>query len=359
MPATRESTICRYHYDPLDRLAALGPSTEVDARLFYLKDRLFTEDQGEVKHTLFQHDNRLLAQQRRDNNAVSTKLLATDLQRSVLRALDATRIHPLAYTPYGHHSPDSGLLSLPGFNGERRDPVTGHYLLGNGYRAFNPVLMRFNSADRLSPFDKGGMNSYAYCAGSPMTRVDPSGASWLALLGQGVGTALNVIFAGAAINRAAAAIVSGAQQSILTRVGNVGSFLGGAASLPSRMLGIPGAVNAAVPTSVPTLASNLGVIGGQVLTGAGALAQNYVIAQKWWAAAGANGQSRGRVLWEALKEASGWNLLRRQPPGKVSGRSSDVSLQQVVTPPSPSPDTRDPLGQQAQRSAHLLRRNTL
>src|SRR5207253_4738400 len=77
--------------------------------------------------------------------------------------------------PYGHRAPEGGLLSLLGFNGERPDPVTGHYVLGNGYRAFNPVLMRFNSPDSLSPFEEGGLNAYAYCVGDPINRVDPTG----------------------------------------------------------------------------------------------------------------------------------------------------------------------------------------
>jgi RHS repeat-associated protein len=102
-------------------------------------------------------------------------LLATDQQRSVLHALDATQPHPLAYTPYGHRPAQNGLLSLLGFNGERPAPVTGHYLLGNGYRAFNPVLMRFNSPDSLSPFGEGGLNAYAYCIGDPINRNDPTG----------------------------------------------------------------------------------------------------------------------------------------------------------------------------------------
>ncbi|WP_010202033.1 RHS repeat-associated core domain-containing protein, partial [Pseudomonas amygdali] len=43
------------------------------------------------------------------------------------------------------------------------------------YRAFNPVLMRFNSPDTLSPFGRGGLNAYAYCQGDPVNRSDPDG----------------------------------------------------------------------------------------------------------------------------------------------------------------------------------------
>ena len=64
---------------------------------------------------------------------------------------------------------------LLAFTGQPRDPLTGCYHLGNGHRTYNPVLMRFHSADRLSPFDKGGINAYAYCVGDPVNRHDPSG----------------------------------------------------------------------------------------------------------------------------------------------------------------------------------------
>ncbi|XXE49650.1 RHS repeat-associated core domain-containing protein [Pseudomonas sp. R3-56] len=175
MLSTDETLLCRYHYDPLDRLAYCTPAAQASTHRFYLKERLASEIQGSVQRSIFQHDDQLLAQQQRKNEISTTTLLATDQQRSVLQALDAAQPHPFAYTAYGHRPRENGLLSLLGFNGERPDPVTGHYLLGEGYRAFNPILLRFNSPDSWSPFGKGGLNAYAYCKGNPVNSEDPSG----------------------------------------------------------------------------------------------------------------------------------------------------------------------------------------
>jgi RHS repeat-associated protein len=77
------------------------------------------------------------------------------------------------YSPYGYqaHAP----LSRLGFTGQPVDAITGHYPLGNGRRSYSASLMRFCASDRLSPFSAGGINSYAYCAGDPVNRTDPSG----------------------------------------------------------------------------------------------------------------------------------------------------------------------------------------
>lgn len=112
------------------------------------------------------------------NRAIACTLLAVDRQRSPLHAITAAQQQALAFSAYGTCNPQDTPLTTLGFTGEQRITSTGHYLLGNGYRAFNPVLMRFNGPDKLSPFGKGGLNSYAYCAGDPVNRVDPAGTIW-------------------------------------------------------------------------------------------------------------------------------------------------------------------------------------
>ncbi|POA19085.1 Rhs family protein [Pseudomonas sp. FW300-N1A1] len=176
MPVSHRATVLsRYSYDPLDRQTDCTLRTLPTLQRFYCKSRLATEIQGTLRTSVFQHDDQLLAQQRQQDGKVDTALLATDQQRSVLGACGLTGFHLLAYSPYGHRPAENGMLSLLGFNGERPDPLTGHYHLGNGYRQFNPVLMRFNSPDSWSPFGKGGLNAYAYCDGDPRNGIDPTG----------------------------------------------------------------------------------------------------------------------------------------------------------------------------------------
>jgi RHS repeat-associated protein len=165
----------RYKYDPLDRLAGLQAQEQAFTQRFYQENDLVTELGEEDQQTIFRHGEQPLAQRQILAGATDTLLMATDQAHSVLQTLSPTRREHMAYSAYGHRPAESGLSSLLGFNGECLDGITGHYLLGQGKRAFNPVLMRFNSPDELSPFGEGGINSYAYCEGDPINRYDPTG----------------------------------------------------------------------------------------------------------------------------------------------------------------------------------------
>jgi RHS repeat-associated protein len=114
-----------------------------------------------------------------DKHAISnlsrTLLLATDNKNSVLAEIAGGKPNAIAYSAYGQPSAQQEVATGLGFNGELREAHIGWYLLGNGYRAYNPVLMRFHSPDSLSPFGKGGLNAYMYCVGDPVNFSDPTG----------------------------------------------------------------------------------------------------------------------------------------------------------------------------------------
>lgn len=187
MPASNNTALYEYQFDSLDRWVGSNSADRAPTRRYYQLDRVATETQDAVQTSVLRCEHQLLAQQ---CLARSTLLLATDVQGSVMSEWSSTLYTSQGYTPYGYCRGSSEQSSLLGFNGEWRDESSGYYLLGNGSRVYNPVLMRFCSPDTLSPFDKGGVNAYAYCSGDPLNWQDPSGqvrlpvqlASLLALL---------------------------------------------------------------------------------------------------------------------------------------------------------------------------------
>jgi RHS repeat-associated protein len=108
-----------------------------------------------------------------------TALLATDCKNSVLCEIVNAKANRITYSAYGQQSSQREPMINLGFNGELREASVGWYILGNGYRAYNPRLMRFHNPDKLSPFGKGGLNAYMYCGGEPVMRADPTGQGWI------------------------------------------------------------------------------------------------------------------------------------------------------------------------------------
>lgn len=107
---------------------------------------------------------------------VSIWILGVDGIRSTVCTINDGVIANSAYGCYGTRAaPTDREALIPGFTGDRVDPVLTAIHLGNGYRAFSPVLMRFKCPDSQSPFGEGGINPYAYCRDDPLNAVDPSG----------------------------------------------------------------------------------------------------------------------------------------------------------------------------------------
>ncbi|MBD2782846.1 RHS repeat-associated core domain-containing protein [Xenorhabdus szentirmaii] len=170
-----------YGYDAFDRLAwQQGDDTRLLHRLYYDDNTLTNEwisasEQNQQADTIIRYLG-TVAQTTLESHGEETLLLGTDQKQSVMAVCRET-LTDQTYTPYGLSRPSDNAKSraVKGYNGERCDPITGTTHLGNGYRAYNPVLMRFHCPDSWSPFGKGGLNSYAYCGGDPINHADPSG----------------------------------------------------------------------------------------------------------------------------------------------------------------------------------------
>jgi RHS repeat-associated protein len=161
----------RYRYEPSDRLHAVESVGQKPCRRFYREDRLCSDVTEEDGRSIMSEAQQVLALLQ----GQETTLFRTDGCGNVLQAFSGDGNARHAYLPYGQRPLTDGFASLFGFGGESQDVQTGCYLLGNGYRAYDPVLMRFHRPDSWSPFDGGGLNPYAYCLGDPINLRDPTG----------------------------------------------------------------------------------------------------------------------------------------------------------------------------------------
>jgi len=213
------SELCSYHYDGHNLLIGTRRQQQPLQRRFYRNGRLNSTELDTPSPAGTQASERLnylfggaqpLGQQRADGS--DSLLFMTDFKNSVVGESSASGLAVQTYGAYGEH-PDNGVLeTLLGYNGEVRDPVSGWYLLGQGYRAYNPSLMRFHSPDSFSPFDGGGVNPYCYGLGDPVGYSDPTGhlGLWDYIgIGAGVvGLALSIGFAAPLFVPAAAAALA-------------------------------------------------------------------------------------------------------------------------------------------------------
>ncbi len=151
-------------------MAATGDNA---LRHFYQIDRLTTLLGGQAL-SLLGGDQHLLAQLRCTADVTKSVLLACEEGRTVLGAWLTDRRAEFAYLPYGFHNQQPDLPDLPAYRGELPDRLLPGYSLGAGYRLFNTRLMRFQSADSLSPFGAGGINAYVYTLDDPVNLFDPS-----------------------------------------------------------------------------------------------------------------------------------------------------------------------------------------
>jgi RHS repeat-associated protein len=173
-----------------------------------------------------------------------TTLLATDSSHSIIGELVDGKHNPIAYTAYGEQSAQQEDKTRLGFNGQLREAKIGWYLPGNGYRAYNPRLMRFHSPDSWSPFGRGGLNAYMYCVGDPVNRFDPTGhVPWIEpSVTRFFKNTFNFFFGGAGMtgpNRSRTLTATGRVESVagpmrpesenlLQKLSPIGTYVGGA-----------------------------------------------------------------------------------------------------------------------------------
>jgi RHS repeat-associated protein len=167
----------------------------------------------------------------RPQKNTTTILLAANQSQSVLAEVTQRDVNRMAYSVYGHLSADRQPSTRLGFNGEHREQHIHWYLLGNGYRVYNPVLTRFHSPDKLSPFGAGGLNPYMYCTGDPINYRDPTGHFGVpALLSQLIGVGGGTSSLGGMVLALSSSGRFSGQGVLALGTGALGVLLGAAAS---------------------------------------------------------------------------------------------------------------------------------
>jgi RHS repeat-associated protein len=165
--------LSRYRYDAHDHLLGVTRSMDAETLRFYQGTQVRSVVDGEHLRS-FSYAADVPIGQQQVGAPEQTLLTLCGETHSVLAELrGANAVKRTSYTSYGDTR--AVLESRLGFNGELREADTGWYLLGKGYRAYDPQLRRFHSPDNAAPFGAGGLNHYGYCLGDPIGFSDPTG----------------------------------------------------------------------------------------------------------------------------------------------------------------------------------------
>ncbi|PKY05470.1 hypothetical protein P168DRAFT_234023 [Aspergillus campestris IBT 28561] len=223
--------LCKYQYDASGKLACQRVTDGPNIFLFYRGDSLIATKIDDDCISYVSDGTTYWGQIKQDGSgSPQNELWVSDSHNSILTLLDSQseQLHHQSYTPYGF-----GGESEVAFNGHWRDPVTGWYHLGDGYRVYNPVLKRFHVPDSWSPFVSGEINPYTYCLGDPINRIDPSGHfsiwgvnySWKNAITLGLGVVTSVGL-GIATCGASLVVQCAAGAAVGAAVGMLGGALG-------------------------------------------------------------------------------------------------------------------------------------
>lgn len=197
-----------------------------------------------------------------------------------------------------------------GFSGGVQEAATRWYWLG--LRIYAPMLRRFLSPDRLSPFDQGGWNRYAYCSDDPINRNDPTGHAWEDWLRVGLGMLGALVGVGAGF-RTFAAGARAASKAASTGV-TAGNIIAATARVVETVT-VAAAIGSAV--SFATENPDMGGILGWVALGAGTASAGVAFGQ--WSRSGSGQSSVGARA--AAPDSPAW----RSPAGQA-GRKVAVPL---------------------------------
>jgi RHS repeat-associated protein len=170
-----DGLLARYEYDGYQRLAAQYVKADESVReLRYDGDELIGEIRFDKNRAVTRRTSISAGLAEYDEDQV--RWLIDDPQIGVAGQVKEGEVRLAPLSPFGEGAALEEVVL--GYNGMRRDPVTGQYHAGNGYRSYDPTLCRYVQPDWLAPVGEGGLNPYQHCP-DPVNLHDPSGAIML------------------------------------------------------------------------------------------------------------------------------------------------------------------------------------